>query len=114
MPVLRFILLLILVFALSSCGKADVAIVKPPRVPIYVCSNGASPRGSDCEGKFNAGRLLGLTLNAGERLAHDHGHTVRRVIPAEGIELDYRSGRIDIECTSTSPDCIIVRLVRTG
>lgn len=99
---------------LAGCGKADIAIVKPPRVPIFVCANRESDKRPGCEDRFNAGLLLGLTLEAGDRLARRHGYTVRRIVPAEVDIGDYEPERIDVECTSSAPDCVIVRLVHMG
>jgi hypothetical protein len=102
--------------ALAGCGKADVAIVKRPVLPIYVCTNGPLRSPEGCDGKFDAGRLIGLHLHDAQRLARAHGYRVRPVAPLRkgaALTMDYETGRLDVE-TSSVGNSIVVRIVGKG
>jgi hypothetical protein len=104
------------VLVLGGCGKHDVAIVKRPILPIYVCGTFRESRSERCAGRFDAGRLIGLSLKDADRLAQTRGYVVRPVAPLpKGAALldDYETNRIDVE-TSSPAGGIVVRLVRMG
>jgi hypothetical protein len=93
-----------LVFA--GCGKADIAVVARPRLQVYLCFGVTRGR---CESRFDAGKLVGLTLREARVVA---AHHPVKCVP--GGLLDYDSGRIDVECTNRTPTGIITRIVGRG
>jgi hypothetical protein len=98
-----------------GCGKADVAIVKRPLLPIEVCENVPGKYG--CRHEIDAGKLIGLSLAQAERFAAKHGFVVRRLAPIRANELptmDLQPNRLDVECDGLSPGSIVTRFVQRG
>jgi hypothetical protein len=103
------------ILALAGCGKSNIVAVRRPVVPFYICVQHSA--GLSCPGKFDVGRLIGLTLAEAERLAERHHYTVRRIAaPGDhgALERDFESNRLDVECSSPSPNAIVVRFVEIG
>jgi hypothetical protein len=112
------LLAVIATFALVGCGKTNIVAVRQPVIPIYLCSAPRERPGEQCAHRFDAGRLIGLTLHPAEKLAEAHGYTVRAVAPLpRGAALfrDAESNRIDVETSSfPSTNSIVVRIVELG
>jgi hypothetical protein len=59
--------------------------------------------------------LVGLNLAAASRLASAHGYQIRDLAPGYDVRTeDLVANRLDIECSSTSPTCVVVRIVEKG
>jgi hypothetical protein len=109
--------LLLIASAMSGCGKSSIVAVKRPAIAINVCQNVHDEGYDPCPGLFDVGRIIGLRLPAAEKLAESHGYKVRSVAPLgehEALTADFESNRLDVECDSTSRDCIVVRYVERG
>ena len=89
---MRRLALACLMLALVGCGKDSVVVVKRPVVPIYICRNlvtvgrahmptGILGLSEPCEGRFDAGQLIGMKLEAAGHLARAHGFALRQVAP---------------------------------
>jgi hypothetical protein len=112
----KIALLVVLAATFGGCGKGEVAFVKRPVLPIYVCPNGPGGSAARCAGRFDASQLVGMTLTNAERDARAHGFALRKVAPPRDVPLedDFETNRLNIECSSRSRDCIVVRLAWKG
>jgi hypothetical protein len=118
------VLVCLLALALAACGKGDIAIVKRPLLPIYVClhlrpddARHAEGFEERCEGRFDAGQTIGMHFMDAARLAAAHGFTLRREAPLakhEALTADYLTRRIDVECNGISDNSIVVRIIQQG
>ncbi len=94
---------------LRGCGKADVAIVKPPLVPIYVCPRAVGPR-AICRHRFDAGKLIGMSLGQARRVAAAHGYALLRVAPAPEASI-FMGRELEVECSAGGASGIVVRIL---
>jgi hypothetical protein len=103
---------------LGACGKSDIAIVTRPVVPIWVCKNDRHERPNEeqCEGRFDAGSLIGLTRSHAEKVAEEHGYDIRceAGVGPKYLTREYSTGRLDVECLGDSNDPIVVRFIQRG
>ncbi len=103
---------------LTACGKSDLADVKRPTRPIFICVLGFAADRS-CQHRFNASQLISLRLDGANALAERHGYSVRRVAPLplprhEKLIADEEFNRIDVECAEAAEDCLVKRIVSQG
>jgi hypothetical protein len=112
---LRTCALLAVGSVLAACGSTTLAIDRPSR-PIWVCLL-STPRREGCRDRFDARRLLGLSLPAAQRIARRRGYSVRRVKPLgpkEAVTMDLRYGRLDIETNAPTESSTVIRFVEQG
>jgi hypothetical protein len=94
---------------LSGCGKADLAIVKPPLVPIYVCPRAVGARAL-CRHRFDAGKLIGMPFGQAMRVAAAHGYVLLRVAPAPQASI-LMGRELEVECSTGGASGIVVRIL---
>lgn len=67
-----------------------------------------------CLGRFDARRLLGLSLLVAQRVAKEHGYIVRRERPLaehESLTMDWVSNRLGVETGSLAAGSTIIRIL---
>lgn len=110
----RLAMVLVSLVAVAGCGKSDVVAVKPPILPIYLCPNVRERNQKDCPGRFNAGRLVGLSFDKARHIAVAHGFGLKRVPPTpeerSSLVFDAVHNGILVECDGTSGDSIVTRV----
>ena len=110
-------LLLVVVAAFVGCGKDSEARVKRPAAHFWLCPSGGTGATAKCRDRFDANQLVGMRFDAASRLANAHGFRLRRYAPLrpdEGLTANELSARIDVECESATPNCVVLRVLRLG
>jgi hypothetical protein len=105
--------LVITAIDLAGCGVVSVERTRAR----WVCTNRPARDHGPCLHRFDAERLVGLTLEGANRLAGRYGYEVRSVAPLgedEFLTADYKTDRLDVEASRISEDSIVVAFKEQG
>lgn len=106
----------------AGCGKSDLVRVARPAHPRYVCwllqpirfgpVRHPLPPNPRCRYRFDANRLLGLSVADAERLARANHYEIR--VLARWNTADLKSNRINVEATSPTGSGVVTKIVGEG
>ncbi len=99
------------VVALIGCGHSDSVYVAKPSRPHYVCRLGLAKR-RGCVNRFDANRLVGLTVAAATRLAREHGYELHVINEYNDLMLLF--DRLDVDATSPTGSGIVTKFAEQG
>lgn len=118
----RTLIVLAMFAVFAGCGKSDLIRVARPAHPRYVCwlfppvkfgpDHRSIPQKPGCMHRFDANRLLGLSVTDAERLARAHGYMVR--VLEELNPANLVSNRLDVEATSPTGSGVITKIAGEG